>query len=1694
VATSLAGALLAIGLPGLAAADTVTNTAPANGATTSLGSPASVNFQLAASDDAGENGNSNKCNVRGNAGHATLGFTITGGPQGSSVTVTPSTHQFTDCETAKAVQFAPSAVGTYTVQPTVTGPGVLTTPSSFVLRVLAATPVAAPTSLTLGAATAAYDAASVDLVATLTSGVTGVANKLVSFSVAGTSVGSATTNASGVATLAYALNKTRPAGTYATAATFTADSAYQASNAAQPAGLTVSKAGQTVTFAQPANVTFGVSPLTLSPTASSGLTVALTSSPAGVCTVAGTVVTVVGTGTCSLTAAQAGGDNWNAATSVTRSFVVAKASQTVTLALSRYSAAYRDGDTTTVTRSATSGLAVTLGTSGPCSLDGTSLTTTGAGTCVVTGNQAGNANYLAAPAATQTLTIGKATQSITFAPLGGKTFGDAAFSISATASSGLPVSFTAAQSSVCTYADGTITITGAGQCTVTASQAGDTDYDSAGDVTHAFTVSQSAQTIDFAALSPRIFGEADFPVSATAPGGSVTFSATGDCEVADAVVRLTGAGHCTITAAQGGDGDYQAAPSVSRTFTIGQSAQTITLPMLVDRTYAGTTAIITGTSSTSGLTVALAAGPSRVCSALGGTVTVHGAGECTVTATQDGNDDYVAAEEVTQTFTVAKAAQTISFDALQDVAFGVQPIVLSATSGSGGVVAFRSTTESVCAIVAGPKVAVRQSGDCTIEADQGGDDDFEAAPTVARTFSVDKATQSITLGIGSETATFGDKSRTVDAVATSGLDVLTEADGPCTLRGDVLSLDHVGLCIVTATQGGDARYEAAEPASATVDIAKANQLITFQPLADMTVGDAGQPLVATSDSGLAVSFTASPDDVCSVTNGLVEVVNAGECTVTAAQGGDEDRNSAPDVSHTLSVVKATQSITFAALEDKTYLDDAFELAATATSGSDVAFAADGDCAVLGTTVTLTGAGVCTITATQPGGRNFQAAAPVERTFAIAQAAQEISFDELDDKIFGDEDFDVSATSDRRLTVSFASTTTSVCTVTGRTVAILTAGPCSIKATQAGTKDFEAAPPVVRSFMVARKAQLITFTDPGSKTFGAESFSLIATSDSGLDVTVSAGPADVCTVASKLVTITGAGECTLVASQGGDGNHLEAPSLTHDVRVDKSEQTVTMGVTTEAATFGDGPATITASATSGLPVSLSATGPCSLGDTTPTATGGTTPLTFTGAGDCTVHGNQIGDRNYDQAEQAEAVVAIAKSGQTITFASPGNRTFGDAPIALTGTSSSRQPVTYTAAPLSVCSIVTSGPASSLKVNGAGDCTVTARQAGNDDYNAAPDVARPITVAKASQTVTFAELAGKTFGDAPFDLGATASSLEAVAFTASGPCTVLGKTVRLTGAGECTVTAAQAGNSDYEPTTSLSQTFTIVKAAQTIAFAAIAGKTYGDDVFPVSPTSSAGLAVTVSSSTTGVCTVGNTGIAIKGAGTCTLSASQAGNGNYESGTAVERSFAVAKAALTVTAPSDSRLLGAANPAPLTPTYGNFAYSDTVASLNTPASCSTAATTSSPVGTYEISCSGVQSENYVVTYVKGTLTVLYDYSGLLQPINVDRSSAFKSGSTIPVKWQVLNSAKAVQDAGTLRTTIRVVKLGAATAAGTNETAVTAPGDSAASFRWDNSAKQYIFNLSTRTWAMGDGTYRADVVDATGTVLTSGQFQVRA
>jgi hypothetical protein len=163
----------------------------------------------------------------------------------------------------------------------------------------------------------------------------------------------------------------------------------------------------------------------------------------------------------------------------------------------------------------------------------------------------------------------KLGQSITFNALTNRTFIDSPFSLTASASSGLPVTFSVV-SGLASLAGNVVTLLGTGSVTLRASQAGDATYAAAASVDQTFTVAKADQSITFAALPNRLLGDPPFALSATAGSGlPVTFSlVSGPASLSGSTLTMTNGGVVTVRAAQAGNANFNAAPNVDRSFTV----------------------------------------------------------------------------------------------------------------------------------------------------------------------------------------------------------------------------------------------------------------------------------------------------------------------------------------------------------------------------------------------------------------------------------------------------------------------------------------------------------------------------------------------------------------------------------------------------------------------------------------------------------------------------------------------------------------------------------------------------------------------------------------------------------------------------------------------------------------------------------------------------------------------------------------------------------------------------------------------------------------------------------------------------------------------------------------------------------------------------------------------------------------------
>jgi hypothetical protein len=547
-------------------------------------------------------------------------------------------------------------------------------------------------------------------------------------------------------------------------------------------------------------------------------------------------------------------------------------------------------------------------------------------------------------------------------------------------------------------------------------------------------------------------------------------------------------GTCTIQAAQAGNSTYAAATPVSHSFTVNTAAQTITFGTVATQTVG--TPLTLSASASSGLPVSLASTTGSVCTVAGNTATMLTSGTCTIQATQAGNISYSAATPVSQTFTVSAASQTITFGTIAAQNVGT-PLTLSATATSGLAVSYASTTTSVCT-VSGNTATMLTTGTCTIQATQAGNASYLAATPVSQTFTVNGLAQTITFGpIAAQTV---GTPLTLSATASSTLAVnfASTTSSVCTVSGTTATMLTSGTCTIQATQPGNSTYGPATPVSQTFTVNGLAQTVTFGAIATQTVGTP-LPLSASASSSLTVAFGSTTTSVCTVSGTTATMLTSGTCTIQATQAGNSTYAAATPVSHSFAVNGESQTITFN--NPGTQIVGApLTLSATATSGLAVSFVSTTpvDCSVSGTTATMLTSGTCIIQATQAGNSVYAAATPVSQSFTVNAASQTITFNNPGAQTVGTP-LTLSASSTSGLTVSFASTTTSVCTVSGTTATMLISGTCTIQATQTGNASYSAALPVSQSFQVNSAGSQVSGTISLNNNCGSSSVPAITVS-------------------------------------------------------------------------------------------------------------------------------------------------------------------------------------------------------------------------------------------------------------------------------------------------------------------------------------------------------------------------------------------------------------------------------------------------------------------------------------------------------------------------------------------------------------------------------------------------------------------------
>ena len=412
-------------------------------------------------------------------------------------------------------------------------------------------------------------------------------------------------------------------------------------------------------------------------------------------------------------------------------------------------------------------------------------------------------------------------------------------------------------------------------------------------------------------------------------------------------------------------------------------------------------------------------------------------------------------------------------------------------------------------------------------------------------------------------------------------------------------------------------------------------------------------------------------------------------------------------------------------------------------------------------------------------------------------------------------------------VTFYSGSTSVGTGTlnGSGVATLSTttlpvGTDTLTASYTATGNFAASTSPSSSITVNVASQTISFPAIASHTYGSAPFAVTASSNLGssypVTITVQSGPA---VISGGILTVTGVGTVVLQAAQAGNTDY-SAATATQSFQVTPAQLTVVANNATRAFDTAN-PA-------------FNGTVTGAVGSDSFSESFTTTATTSSNVGSYPIVPAVTGPKlaNYT-VSIVNGTLTVSAAATTTTLSAPGSATYGaNVTLTATVTSAAGVPggmVTFLigSTPLGVGTVNAGGVATlSTAALPAGSDAVTASYAALGNFAASVSVATAVTVNGGSQTITFPPVGSHVYGSAPFAVTASSSAGSSYPVTISvqsGPASIAGGIVTLTGAGTVVLRAIQSGNAGYSAA-SATQSFQVTPAPLTVA-ANSATRSYG-----------------------------------------------------------------------------------------------------------------------------------------------------------------------------------------------------------------------------------------------------------------------------
>ncbi|MBP9907029.1 MAG: hypothetical protein KBF66_15875, partial [Rhodoferax sp.] len=783
--------------------------------------------------------------------------------------------------------------------------------------------------------------------------------------------------------------------------------------------------------------------------------------------------------------------------------------------------------------------------------------------------------------------------------------------VSATAGSGLAVTFSSTTPTICSVSGNNVTGLLAGTCTVAVNQSGNASFAAAPQVTLNITVSQNSQTIGPISFTPATLavGGATTANATATSGLVVTFSSITPtrCAVSGATVIALETGTCTIAVNQAGDASFAAAAQVTKDISITQANVTD----LID--LSDVTQIDAGSQYTCAVT---AAGGVK-CWGLNshgqlGDGTKSSRGTATnVTGLTSG---VVAvsvgrgSSEVSHTCALTTSGAVKCWGANESGQLGDGTTVerltpVDVVGLGGGVAAVSSGGQHTCAVMIGGDVkcwgdnTLGQLGDgtqvqrltpvsvvglnapilaistsfkhsCAISNVGGafcwgsnvsgelGDGTTVSRSTPIGVSSLENGTQTISAGGVPYNVYWQGGLQTCAVTAAGGV----KCWGENQVGGHLTPYEVSGLTsgiasVSTGALGGYYSFGTLAWVESHACALKTNGNVACWggnsggQLSCTTTANPVSPVEVSGINSPSKQVSAGGSHTCALSvGGLVECWGGKEGSI---RGSAIDPPACQPRSVTVTASGLTvQQIAFSGPTSVPIAGSAEIMATGGDSGNPVIFTSvtPSTCSITGSAVSGLTGGLCIVAGNQLGNDVYEPAVQVLHKLRVGDPiAQVIAFGDIPPIAVGGTGKLVASASSG-LPVTFSSNTPSICAVSGDTVSGLATGICTIAADQMGDQVYARATQTTKDISVSKTVdQSISFGVAPSVSVGGTG-TVSATATSGLAVSFSSSTERYCTVAGSIVTGVSVGTCTIVADQAGNATYAPAPQVTQNITI------------------------------------------------------------------------------------------------------------------------------------------------------------------------------------------------------------------------------------------------------------------------------------------------------------------------------------------------------------------------------------------------------------------------------------------------------------------------------------------------------------------------------------------------------------------